>query len=210
MNTKSHIGFWLAIFLALFLLNPLIRSGDSMRVFVSRELAMTESVFGGGSADWMKARASKVFAAFTPADKLTDAVVVGEGMSRTERVVSGPGAAVTRAYNGYVGRLVLNVFIVILRFFNFALWFLLLFPVFLASVVDGMMQRSIKRSEFGAIRPAAYAVTSATVIPLLFAPLVYLTVPMPVTPLVAPIWALLIILPLSAMVSNMQPIFGRN
>lgn len=83
-------------------------------------------------------------------------------------------------------------------------------PVFVAAVVDGLSQRSIKRVEFGAIRPAAFVASSMLVIPLLMGPIVYLIVPFPVNPLIAPMWALMTALPLSWMVSNMQPLFGRR
>ena len=131
-------------------------------------------------------------------------------MKRTERVVPGPGVAITKSYNVYVQGLILNLFVAALRFFIFGVWFLLLIPVFIAAVIDGFVIRAIKRSEFGAIRPAAYSVMSMVVIPMAMAPLMYLVIPMPIPPLSSPLWALLMVLPLSAMVANMQPIFGRN
>jgi hypothetical protein len=81
--------------------------------------------------------------------------------------------------------------------------------VFCAALVDGFVQRAIKQAEFGAIRPAAFSVASHAVIPLAMAPLVYLVAPFPLTPLVSPLWALLMVMPLSALVSNSQPVFGR-
>lgn len=210
MNTKSHVGMWISMFLVFFLLSPLLRSGTDMKVFVRNEVQKTQEVFGQSTTDWMRSKASVAFHVYSPADQIDSAVIRGEGMRRTMRVVPGPGVAFTKAYNEYVERLVLSVYVVILRVLNFLVWFLLVFPVFVAAVVDGLVQRAIKRAEFGAIRPAAYALTSGVVVPLLMAPLIYLVVPVPVSPFVAPMWALLAILPLSAMVSNMQPIFGRS
>lgn len=210
MNTKSHVGFWLALFLGMFLLNPLLRNHESMERFVVTEMSLTRSTFGDRTADWLSERASIVYNVYTPAGSVAAATVRGEDMRRTMRVVPGPGVAATKAFNGYVEGLVLNFLVAVHRFFIFLIWFLVLAPVFVASVIDGLVQRAIKRSEFGAIRPAAYSVTSMTVIPMAMAPLIYLALPLPITPLVSPLWALLMIMPLSAMVSNMQPIFGRN
>jgi hypothetical protein len=98
----------------------------------------------------------------------------------------------------------------VLRLFIFIVWLLILIPVFVAAVIDGLVQRAIKRAEFGAIRPAAYTLASIVVVPLAMAPLLYLVVPLPISPLVSPLWAVVLALPLSFMVSNMQPIFGRN
>ena len=102
------------------------------------------------------------------------------------------------------------MFVIVLRLFIFLLWAVILLPVFIAAIIDGFVQRAIKRAEFGAIRPAAYTLLSMVVIPLAMAPLIYLVIPLPISPLVSPLWALVMALPLSAMVSNMQPIFGRN
>jgi hypothetical protein len=209
MNTKAHVGFWMALFLALFLLNPIFRDGPSMERFLTMEMQLTRNTFGGRTADWLQDKASVVFDAYTPAGIVGDAAVRGKDMELTKRVVSGPGVAITHAFNSYVEGLVLNFFVVTLRFFIFALWFLILLPVFVAAVIDGFVQRAIKRDEFGAIRPAAYSLTSMIVIPLAMAPIVYLSLPVPISPLVSPMWALLMALPLSSMVSNSQPIFGR-
>lgn len=209
MNTKAHVGFWLAVFLGLFLLNPLFRDGPAMERFLTMEMQMTRNTFGDRTTDWLQEKASVVFGVYTPAGTVGDAAIRGKDMALTKRVVSGPGVAITHAFNSYVEGLVLNFFVVTLRFFIFALWFLILLPVFVAAVIDGFVQRAIKRDEFGAIRPAAYSLTSMIVIPLAMAPIVYLSVPVPISPLVSPLWALLMALPLSSMVSNSQPIFGR-
>lgn len=197
------------MFLAMFLLNPLFRDGESMERFLTMELQMTRNTFGDGTANWLQDKSAFIFDVYSPADAVGRSAVRGTEMALTKRVVAGPGVAITNAFNSYVEGLVLNFFVVALRFLIFALWFLILLPVFIAAVVDGFVQRAIKREEFGAIRPAAYSLTSMIVIPLAMAPLVYLALPVPVTPLVSPMWALAMVLPLSSMVSNSQPIFGR-
>jgi hypothetical protein len=210
MNSKSHIGFWFCAFLALFLLTPVMRNGPSMEAFVTRELELTRDTFGADTTEWLRGKASAVYGLYTPAASFADARIQGEGMKRTERLVPGPGAGFTNAYNSYVQGLVLNCFVLSLRFFIFLVWFLVLAPVLIAAIVDGFVQRAIKRAEFGAIRPAAFSLTSLIVIPMAMGPLLYLVLPLPVSPLVSPLWALLMVLPLSALVSNSQPIFGRS
>jgi hypothetical protein len=210
MATKTHVGFWLAVFIALFFLTPVLRNGAAMEAFVQSELMVTRATFGDSTADWLKKQAGVVFEYYTPSGTLTDATVRGRDMDLTRQVAAGPGVAFALGYNSYVQGLVLNLFVVVLRFFIFAVWLVVLWPVFVASVVDGFVRRSIKRAEFGAMRPAAYTLTSLVVIPLAMAPLLYLVIPVPISPLISPIWACVLVLPLSAMVSNMQPIFGRN
>lgn len=210
MNTKSHIGFWLCVLVVLFLATPVVRDGASMEAFVERELALTRTTFGEETGARLQKQASLVFEFYMPSGQLSGAVIKGRDMDLTQQVVPGPGVAITNLFNSYVEGLVLNLFIVALRFFIFLVWFLVLLPVFVAAVVDGFAQRAIKRAEFGAIRPAAYSVMSMFVIPMTMAPLIYLVIPIPVTPLISPMWALLMLLPLSLLVSNMQPLFGRH
>jgi hypothetical protein len=47
------------------------------------------------------------------------------------------------------------------------------------------------------------------VIPMLTLPVLYLTMPFTLSPLLAPVWAAIVALPLSLLVSNSQPLFGR-
>lgn len=210
MNTRTHVGFWLAAFLLLFFATPVMRNGEAMETFVRGELAQTRATFGDAMAERLKKQADVVFTFYTPSDTLDSALVRGRGMDLTQMITSTPGVAAAKGFNSYVQGLILNFFVMTLRLFIFLLWSIVLIPVLVAAVVDGFVQRAIKRAEFGAIRPAAYTVTSMVVIPLAMAPLLYLVIPLPVSPLISPVWAFVMTVPLSAMVSNMQPIFGRN
>lgn len=209
MNTKSHVGFWLCMFVVLFFATPIMRKGDSMEMFVEAEVALTRTTFGDRTANWLQKQASVVFE-FSPADALDNAVIRGRDMQLTREVAAEPGVGIAKTFNSYVQGLILNLFVLALRLFVFLIWFLVLSPVFIAAVVDGFVQRAIKMSEFGEIKPAAYSVMSMIVVPMLMAPLLYLVIPFPVSPLVSPVWAMLAVLPLSLMVANMQPIFGRR
>lgn len=209
MDTSTHIRFWILMILAAFLLSPLVRDSKSMESYVATELQMTRDTFGNEVADWLENKAAMVYR-MMPSDVLERVQIKGDGMRRTKQVVPGAGVAVTVAFNNYVQGLVTNLFVATLRMFIVMVWLFVLAPVFLASLVDGFSQRAIKRAEFGAIRPAAFALTSIMVVPMSMAPLIYLVMPMTISPLVTPMWALMIALPLALMVSNMQPIFGRN
>lgn len=210
MTTRSHVGFWLAIFALLFFATPVMRNGEAMEGFAEREMALTRATFGDSTADTLQRQANVVFALYTPKDTLGKAVVHGRDMDLTKMITGTTGVAAAKGFNSYVQGLVLNMFVIVLRLFIFLLWAVILLPVFIAAIIDGFVQRAIKRAEFGAIRPAAYTLLSMVVIPLAMAPLIYLVIPLPISPLVSPLWALVMALPLSAMVSNMQPIFGRN
>jgi len=88
-------------------------------------------------------------------------------------------------------------------------WFISLAPLLAATVYDGLMQRSVKQSEFGSLRPATFTLAGMLVIPIVSLPALYLTLPFHFSPLLAPVWAAVVAIPLSILVSNSQPLFGR-
>lgn len=209
MNSKSHIRFWVAVILATFFISPLFRTDQMMESFVSAEVAMTRSTFGNRVANWLEKKADVAYE-MLPTQYVDKVRITGDGMRRTKEVVPGAGVAVTVAYNAYIKALLMNAFVATLRFFSLAVWLGVLAPVLIAAAIDGFTQRAIKRAEFGAIRPAAFAVTSMIVIPLFMAPILYLVIPVAVSPLVTPMWAFVTTVPLALMISNMQPMFGKN
>lgn len=209
MDSSRHIAFWIIVTLCGLLLTPLLRDHKSMDAYIHEEQRMTRDVFGHTVGDWIEDRANAVLAKI-PSWHVKANKIGAEGIERTRQVTAGPGVAVVSAFNLYIDGLVRNIYVFVHRMFLVLIWAAVLAPVFFAAVVDGLSQRSIKQVEFGSIRPAAFVASSTLVIPLLMGPIVYLVVPFPVSPLIAPVWALMTALPLAWMVSNMQPLFGRR
>lgn len=207
--THTHVRLWLAFIICTLMLSPLFRDAKSMESYAFHEMEMTKAVFGESVAKSIGEKASAVYRLIPP--KLTEAAKIdAEGMKRTQKAVPGPGVDITKAYNTYFDRLSHQLYVASIRGFIVLVWLFVLAPVFIAAVVDGFTQRAIKRVEFGAIRPAAFTVTSLIVVPLLFGPFLYLVIPISITPLITPMWALVTALPLALMISNMQPMFGKN
>lgn len=209
MDTSKHIKFWLAVIFAAVFLVPLYRTASDMEDFMRTEIQMTQSVFGVTVTKWLTTKAEIAYR-LSPADKVGMAAVDAKGIERTKKASPGSGEAVVHGFNKYINGLVSQLYVAVMRLFNIMVWLAVLGPVFVAAVIDGFTQRAIKRSEFGAIRPAAFTVTSLMVVPLAMAPLFYMVSPIPISPLATPAWALVMAIPLSLMVSNMQPIFGKN
>jgi len=88
-------------------------------------------------------------------------------------------------------------------------WFVFLLPFFAAAVYDGFMLRHVRAAETLTSRPATFTLAGLMVVIVVAMPLVYLVLPFSISPLYAPFWAALVALPLSIMVSQMQPLFGR-
>lgn len=212
METRRHVAFWIGLMMLGFLLGPLIRSGASMERFVLDEIAGTRAALGDRVANGVVNFASSIFAD-TP---LGVAATLAKSAQHNERdralsaqVGGTPGAAMSMVFNSYLQGLVLQAFVASMRLAIAMVWILVLAPLLVAALFDGFMQRSVKRSEFGKIRPATFSVASMLVVPLIFAPFLYLVIPLPISPLIAPAWAFVLCLPLSLLISNTQPLFGR-
>ncbi len=212
MKNSQHLGFWLAVVFLGFFIAPLMRSGTSMEAFVIDEVQQTRKALGPRVGDFVVSFANGAFQD-TPlgmvAQTAKSAQHTKEEQALSKRVAGPGGELMSSVYNSYLQGLILQSFVVAMRLAIVLIWLIVLAPMLGASVFDGFMQRRIKRAEFGAIRPATFTVAGMFVIPLLALPLVYLVIPFSLSPLLAPLWALIVALPLSLLVSNMQPLFGR-
>lgn len=212
MKNSQHLGFWFLLTCLGFMLSPLLRSGESMERFLVREVEQTRHAMGDRVTGLVVGFANGIFES-TP----LATVAVGAGAAKlteeelllSSRVAGVGGAVMGSMFNSYMQGLVLQSFIVAMRLAIVLIWLALLFPLFIAAVYDGLMQRKVKMSEFGSLRPATFTLAGMVVIPVVAMPVVYLVLPFTLSPLLAPAWAALVVLPLSILVSNSQPIFGR-
>lgn len=212
MKNGQHIGFWLTLVCIIFLLGPLMRKGDDMRTFVFYEIAQTRAAFGDSVVDSVLTWANGMYEV-SPLARVAD---TAKGLKHTQKekdlskLVAGPlGAASSYALNSYLDGMALAAFVVAIRAAVVGIWIALMAPLLLAAAHDGFCQRKIKLAEFGKLRPATFTMAGMVVIPLICAPIVYLVIPYPLSPMLIPAWACIVAMPISIMVSNMQQLFGR-
>lgn len=212
MKNSQHLGFWLALAVLGFLLSPLLRSGASIEQFVKHEIEITKSAMGERVGGMIVGFADELFTNTPLAAVANSAQSVqhSEADRRLSAKVAGPGGEIMSSmYNSYLQGLVMQAYVVAIRLAIVLFWLLFLSPVFVASVYDGLMQRHVKAAEFGSVRPATFTLAGMVVILVIALPVLYLVLPFSINPLYAPAWAAFVALPLSIMVSNMQPLFGR-
>lgn len=212
METRRHVAFWIGLMLLGFLLGPLFRSGSSLERFVIAEVEITRATLGEQVGDKVVNFASGIYE--DSPFGFVAALASSAKHNKRDRQISAraggaPGEAMSIMFNSYLQGLVLESFVASMRLAIALVWIVVLSPLLFAAAFDGFMQRAIKRSEFGKIRPATFSVASMLVVPLIAAPLLYLVVPIPVSPLIAPAWAFVLCLPLSVLIANTQPLFGR-
>ena len=212
MKNSSHLGFWFAFAILLFFASPLLRAGSKMEVYVLDEIQQTRSALGERVGNFVVSFANATFTG-TPLGAMAKTAQsikhTPQEVALGKRVAGPGGEVISSVYNNYLQGLVMQTYVVAMRLAIVVIWLIVLAPMLCASVYDGFMLRRIKRAEFGAIRPATFTVAGIVVIPLLAMPVVYLVLPFTLSPLLAPLWALLLVRPLSFMISNMQPLFGR-
>lgn len=212
MDTKFHIRIWLALFLFSLFLNPFLRRGESMEKFVVAEIRTTQAAFGPAIGAWIVRQADVLFRD-TPvhyAAQVARAGSVSDDERRRHEKVLGSGAKVMIGVaNSIFTGFLQSIYVVCLRFMMVFVWFGMLSPVLIAAVVDGYGQRAIKRYTFGAMRPAAFSLLSMIVVPFVMAPLFYLSAPWSIDPSIVPIWVFIGCIPLSLLIANTQPIFGK-
>lgn len=212
MKNSQHVGFWLLLAALGFFASPLLRSAAAMERQLKLEIEQTRTVLGEQLTRHALAFADGVF-------ERTPLAVLAAGFSaarhtpeqqRLSAQVSGPGGlAASTLYNAYLHGVILQAYAVALRIVIVLFWLVALGPFLLASVIDGLMRRNIKQAEFGSLRPATFTLAGLLAIPLCALPVLYLTIPFGASPLLAPLWAAGLALPLSLLVSHSQPLFSR-
>ena len=212
MKHTQHLGFWLgAIFIA-FLVAPIFRGQADLAAYVYEELSQIRFALGDTVADKVTEFANTVFEE-TPLGLIAQSAAIyapKEAERNLSNEVAGPlGAIATGWVGGYLEGLMLQSYVLAMRLAIVFVWMVILASMLIAAIFDGYMMRKVKRAEFGMIRPATFSIAAALIIPAMCLPLVYMVLPLPMNPLVAPLWALVVVFPLSMMVANMQPIVGR-
>lgn len=212
MKTTQHAGFWLMLAVLGLFAGPLLRSGPSMEAYLRIEIEETRLAMGDNLTRRALSFADAIFR-HPPLAALVAGITRAQHTPAQQRLgarVAGPGgAAASSLFNSYLQGLVLQAYVAAMRAGLVLFWSAAIAPLLLAGIYDGLMQRKVKHAEFGSLRPATFTLAGMVVIPVAAFPVLYLTLPVSVSPLLAPVWIALVAWPLSVLVANSQPLFGR-
>lgn len=213
MDVRSHIRLWVGLFALCLFLSPFLRKGESMEKFVLQEIRATEDTFGPTFGRWILNSVDPLFRN-SPAAGVTAAAKIGTTTDEREKRLTknlGKGAQwMIQTANIYFKGIIQATYIACIRLLILVVWFGMLAPVLVASVIDGFAQRAIKQYEFGSFRPAAFSILAIVIVPFCFAPLLYLSIPVSIPPTIIPVWIFVGCLPLSVLIANTQPVFGKH
>lgn len=96
------------------------------------------------------------------------------------------------------------VYYAIQRLAVFVTWVPFIIPFILAAFWDGSVTRKIKLLNFQNTAAPIFGAAQHFLIFICYMPLIYMLAPMPITPLIAPLWATLMAFGIMKMVSNYQ------
>ena len=212
MKNTAHFGFWFLIHACVLLAAPLFISADTMYRNLVDEFVSVQQTFGDHVGGVIIAGANKVYGVFRESGLehlVSQGVHSDADLKEAGRVFSAPGVMLAKAGSSYLSSLMMQVYSVAMRVLIMLFWLLLLIPLLAAAVLDGLSARKVKFASFGYQNPAAFALGSHALILLGVLPMLYTVLPLPISPLFMPAWALGACLPMAFAISHMQPIFTR-
>lgn len=213
MKISSHLLFWLTIWGMMFLASPLVLSQDGQIARIKDEISSIKLAFGTAKADEIVSDSSGIYRRlFIDTKVLTEENKLYTKSDDREGTVGGftaaPARSMSNLTNGYLRALSVNVYGLFIRWNIFLHWSIFILPFIMAAFVDGFVTRKIKFAQFGFISPMAYSFSMHIILFLTFIPLLYLVMPLPITPYFMPTWAMIMAFPINMLVSNTQRLFN--
>lgn len=210
MTKRAHAAAWLFLCVLTLVLCPLWTGAQAVHR-LEADLRSAHDVFGPRVGGWL-AGALHAVDLQVLAPSATDAAAPSRQAPAAAKPMArlGPFAAwvVSRAEQG-VSALRVQWLRSALRAMVFGTWALLLAPLAIAAVVDGLARRAVKVANLGYQNPAAFALASHAVIACTLLPCFMLVAPFEVSHWFMPVWGLVAMLPLNVALGHLQPVFTR-
>ena len=203
-----HSLLWVMLIAFCFLGLPAISTPTDIMNRVVRELTLIEQSLGKAETSKVTKSATAFYNAVfigTGAEKTSTKFVVSEEEKENTVPLFGNSVrALSSKTNDYVRGFSSLCFAVFVRVAIILSWLPYIAPFLLAAITDAAVTRKIKFESFGYSSPIKFAAAAHSMIVVVFLPLLYLVVPLPITPLFVPFWALISAIPIMLLVANTQ------
>lgn len=207
---QRHVVIWLILVVVCILALPAISTPTDIMGRVVKELGMIEAVFGKAETGRLTARATAIYNAVFVESGLVGAskkAMVSEDEKQASQPVFGHSVrGIADRTNDYILGVSALAYAALVRIVIFLVWLPYIAPFFIGVVVDALVVRKVKFATFGYSSPIRFAISAHSMIVVGFLPVLYLVVPLPVTPLFLPFWLLLSAVPIMTLLSNTQRI----
>ncbi|MBI2770588.1 MAG: DUF4400 domain-containing protein [Burkholderiales bacterium] len=213
MKSRSHIGFWLLVFLCAIFVVPYFVRGVEMRARLEHEVAAIQHALGSRIGSGVVEKANAVYSATVVASGLRTAMDdlkhTQQDQELAQRIGTTILAEAAMGIDSYLQALSMQLYAVILRGTVVLMWVLMLAPFAGAVLIDGYATRAKKFENLGFQNPTAFALGIHVVVVVSAIPFLYIVAPFSISPLFMPYWAVAAALPLSFAIQHMQPVLTR-
>lgn len=205
MNTLAHLRVWLSILVVLIVALPALMSAEGIVRRVHEEAAWAGEAFGQERLNRIVERANSAWRSVIGESGVQERIMARPQTEDGRGAQKGLRHAKKSLYDitsGYLASLSTQLYAVFLRGAILVEW-LTVIGVFLVAVcIDGYARRRIKIATGGLSSPVKFSWASHSMIAIALSPVVYILVPVGVTPLFMPWWAMVVALPLSTAIAN--------
>lgn len=213
MKSRSHIGFWLLVFLCAIFVVPYFVRGSEMRARLEHEVAAVKHALGSRVGSGVVMKANAVYEATVVASGIRTAMDdlkhTRQDQELAQRIGTTMLAEAAMGVDSYLQALSMQLYAVILRGTVVLMWVLMLAPFAAAVLVDGYASRAKKFENLGFQNPTAFALGFHVAVVVSAIPFLYIVAPFSISPLFMPYWAVAAALPLSFAIQHMQPVLTR-
>jgi hypothetical protein len=192
---------------------PLITPAEEAYSHLVREFIAMRQLFGERIGDMLVTTAAAIHGRILAAVGMNKALALAfsapEDLGEARRYFSFLADLAGYVSSNYVRGSVVQLYGIVLRVLMLLVWTAILLPFLIAAAYDGITQRNIKFAEFGSQSPTAFTLGAHALIVTAAVPLLYVVLPMFVSPWFMPAWCIVAMGLLRVTFTNMQPIFSR-
>lgn len=201
---KKHILIWLALILGELIAITVLAGSTTIDKILRSDIEKTAAFFGTDQAALLVQRTNTAFnATLGTRAAQSNSLYISDREKRTSsQLFGGVAASLSQKTNDTLHTFWQLLYQVTFRLQIAVLWLPAIAILALAAAVDGVMQRRIKKASFHDINPAYQGMALHVLIAMCLGPIVFILAPVSLTPLVYPIWASLMTLPLMITLSH--------
>lgn len=205
MNIFAHLRVWLSILVVLIVALPALMSADRIERRVHEEAVWAREAFGEERMNRIIERANGAWRSVVGESGVQEKITAKPQTEAGGAAQKGIRRAKKSLYDltsGYLASLSTQLYAVFLRGAILLEWFSVIGVFLVAVCVDGYTRRRIKMATGGLSSPVMFSWASHSMIAVALSPVVYILIPVSVTPLFMPWWAMAMAMPLSLAIAN--------
>lgn len=206
---STHVKFWLAVLLVVFLATPFLTSEERLRNIATHELSMMHGALGLEATNSIVKSANGIYSSLFLKTgfvaKLRDGETADEDRAQAGKTLGSSMYSFTTVANSYLLAGITLLYLAVLRASMVIEWIPFLLPFLIAAVVDGVVRHKVTHSSVMVSNPVKFKLASHAVVLCAVTPALYLVAPMAITPYFVLIWAVFFAVAMMMLLAEMAP-----